>query len=301
MELKQKNDIFRLTIAALAMACMILDPKCGIRGAEIGIELCIKTVIPSLFTFFVISIYLTPCMQTIPAWAFRPLEFLFRIPKGTGVLLLIGILGGYPVGAKIITDARRNKSISQSVADRMLAFSSNAGPAFIFGMSTSLFDHRSAPWLLWGIHILSAWLVSLLVKPPEAKCSPDEKYKRITISEAMKNAIQVMAGVCGGIILFRVILAFLQRWFLWLLPISFQAIVCGMLELSNGFIFTGEIEQAQLRFILCSGMLGFGGICVLMQTASVCAPYGTGKYLGGKVLQCIVSILLSLLLVPLIV
>ena len=211
MELKQKNDIFRLTIAALAMACMILDPKCGIRGAEIGIELCIKTVIPSLFTFFVISIYLTPCMQTIPAWAFRPLEFLFRIPKGTGVLLLIGILGGYPVGAKIITDARRNKSISQSVADRMLAFSSNAGPAFIFGMSTSLFDHRSAPWLLWGIHILSAWLVSLLVKPPEAKCSPDEKYKRITISEAMKNAIQVMAGVCGGIILFRVILAFLQR------------------------------------------------------------------------------------------
>ena len=41
------------------MLALILDGRTAIDGARQGIELCLRTVIPSLFPFFVLSILLT--------------------------------------------------------------------------------------------------------------------------------------------------------------------------------------------------------------------------------------------------
>ena len=68
-----------------------------------------------------------------------------------------------------------------------------------------------------------------------------------------------MGNVCGWVILFRILIAFLERWFLWLLPASVRVAVTGLLELSNGCCALAEIKDFKMRFLLCSGMLSFGG------------------------------------------
>ena len=46
---------------------------------------------------------------------------------------IMGIISGYPVGAKIVTEFRKNGDCSRAEAERLLAFTNNSGPLFIIG------------------------------------------------------------------------------------------------------------------------------------------------------------------------
>ena len=115
----------------------------------------------------------------------------------------------------------------------------------------------------------------------------------MTFAQAMDRSIRVMATVCGWVILFRTIIAYLERWFLWMIPSWGQVLVKGTLELANGCCSLMHIESEAMRFVIASGLLSIGGICVAMQTASVSEKLGMGLYLPGKLLQTLLSIILA--------
>ena len=102
-----------------------------------------------------------------------------------------------------------------------------------------------------------------------------------------------MALVCGWVILMRMVLHFLERWFLWLLPKTAQVVVAGILELSNGCIGLAQLESEGLRFVIAAGLLSLGGICVTLQTASVAEGISMKQYFPGKILQGAFSFLAS--------
>lgn len=102
-----------------------------------------------------------------------------------------------------------------------------------------------------------------------------------------------MANVCGWVVIFRVILAFCERWFLWLLPQPLQIGFVGLLELSNGCYSLRLLMSEPLRFVMCVCFLSFGGLCVAMQTTSVTKELGTGLYFPGKLLQGCFSLALA--------
>ena len=85
------------------MLALILDGRTAIDGARQGIELCLRTVIPSLFPFFVLSILLTSSLLGGSLAVLRPLGRLFGMPDGAESLLIPAFLGGYP-GAVIEND-----------------------------------------------------------------------------------------------------------------------------------------------------------------------------------------------------
>ena len=75
---------------------------------------------------------------------------------------LLGILGGYPLGAATIGQLRADGAISREEGERALAFCSNTGPAFLIGAAgTGVFHSRSAGLLLCGAHVLAAVLVGM--------------------------------------------------------------------------------------------------------------------------------------------
>jgi len=55
-----------------------------------------------------------------------------------------------------------------------------------------------------------------------------------------------------------------------------------------------QIANEQLRFVLCSILLAFGGLCVTMQTAAVSKGLSIRTYFKGKLLQTLFSFLLAL-------
>lgn len=282
-------------VAAVGMLILILDTKTAILGAQNAIELCIFSVIPSIFPFLVLSGILVSTIGGMKFKLLQPLRKILRIPSECISIFLIGILGGYPTGAQTVYNAWNQGQLSKENAQRMLAFCSNAGPSFIFGILASQFPKQWMLWLLWVIHILSAVFVAMIMPGKHLNNCKQYEKPSITLSQALKNAVVTMGLICGWIILFRVMLAFLDRWVLWIFPVAVHSSIYGIIELANGCISLSAISSVGLRFIISSGMLAFGGICVLMQTISVTGELGTRYYISGKLLQTLISIILSLI------
>lgn len=276
--------------ASIGMLVLIIDGKTAAEGARMGLDLCMKTVIPSLFPFFVLSTVLTASLNGISLSLIRPLGKLCRIPEGTEFILLSGFLGGYPVGAQCISAAYHADQIKKGDAEYILAFCNNAGPAFVFGIIGPMFPHIGYAWLLWGIHIVSALLASTWFPRRNTAAGTLPKPADTSLAAALHSAVRIMATVCGWIILFRVLLVFLTRWVFWIFPIELQVLLTGVLELANGCCRLSSIAELPIRFSVCSVMLAFGGLCVSMQTVSVTQGLSLRKYAAGKILQCLYSL-----------
>lgn len=292
----KKRNLCTAIGAATGMLILILDGKTALAGAADGITLCMTTLVPSLFPFSLVSILLTGAVSGYAAPALKPIAAACKIPNGAESLLAIGLLGGYPVGAQNVALLHSNGQLSDSQAARMIVFCNNAGPAFIFGILGSLFSNRIAPWLLLGIHIVSALLVGMVLPGIVPEKPVNTPRRPIRLTDALERALKVMALVCGWVILMRMVLHFLERWFLWLLPKSIQVAIAGILELSNGCISLTQLENEGLRFVIAAGLLSLGGICVTLQTASVAEGISMKQYFPGKILQCGTSVLLACLI-----
>lgn len=281
-------------MVAVFFLVMIVDSKTALTGASEGVQLCVATVIPALFPFFVLSIVLTGVVSGIPFSG--KLGQALKLPRGAESLLLIGFLGGYPVGAQCIGQSYQSGTLNRHEGERMLAFCSNAGPAFLFGIGATLFPEKWMCWLLWGIHIASALIVGFLTPGVNTDTSMGTFSHPFSITAAMQRAVKAMAMVCGWIVLFRTVIAFFQRWFLWILPGNARLLLSGFLEMTNGCCDLSDISSVGLRMQFFSIFLGFGGICVLLQTFAVLVGSGLqGRaYFPGKVTQAAVSYLLCL-------
>ena len=242
---------------ALGMGVAILDSRTAMAGAAEGVQLCLRTLIPGLFPLMVLSSLLSAAL-----------------PRGG--MLLTGILGGYPVGARNTAQVWRAGGIARADAESLAVLSNCAGPAFLFGVATGW-----NPALLWGVYLVSVGALWLVLPgsamPPGLTGKPD-------LPEAVRGAVSAMAGVCGWVVLMRSVAAVLDRWILWLLPGWGRALVCGLLELTNGILALEGLDSG-LGFVLAAGMVGFGGVCVMMQTFGVTRGLSMKLYFPGKVFQ----------------
>lgn len=287
---KQITGIF----ACIGMLILIIDGETALTGAAAGINLCIKTVIPSLFPFLFLCSLLTCSLWGIDARWLKRVGKKLGIPQGAESILIAAVLGGYPAGAQIIGAAFQNGNIEKDDACHLLTFCSNAGPAFLLGMASAMFPDHTIVWAMWLIQILAAAMTGIsgqYVPKQPAVLSSTER----TISDHLLRTIRVMASICGWVLLFRILIAFLDKWILFYFPDEFKVLINGILELSNGCILLNLLDSISLRFIICSIFLSFGGLCVTMQTISVIGSLSIGAYLTGKLKQVCFSIFLCTL------
>ncbi len=288
-----RKSYLSLIFASFGIFMLIVDSKTSLAGAKEGLEMCLEVLIPSLLPFFFLSILLTGSMKCVSMPFLRPLGRILRIPGGSEPLMLIGLLGGYPVGAQSLSQACESGQLGTEDARRMLAFCNNCGPAFVFGIVAQFFNNMSTVWIIWGIHILSALLVGITV-PGNATNYDVKEVRDLSVSQVLRRSLSVMAQVCSWVVLFRVWITFFDRWFGFLLPDTVNTALSGLLELANGCLSLGAVKDGATRFILCSAMLSLGGLCVTMQTFGVVSDrIKKDMYFPGKILQCGYSVLLS--------
>lgn len=288
-----KNRFITGFFALTAIVVLIIDTKTAITGAQDGVQLCLTTVIPSLLPFFVLTILTTASLVGTKSKILRPLEKVCKMNKGSGVLLVTGLIGGYPTGAQCVADAYKEGAISRENAIRLLSFCSNAGPAYIFGILSSQFTCSAAPWLLWGIHILSCLAVATMIPGNYTDEQVTITHQKMNLMDAVNKAGRNIAKVCVWVIIFRVIVAFLDRWILWYFDPSASVLICGILELTIGGTELICISAEGLRFVICSVLLGFGGICVVLQTSAVIGNLPISAYIKGKIMQAFFSLIFS--------
>lgn len=291
--MENKTRTFSVIFCLFALLLLIIDTQTASNGAIAGIELCMKVLIPSLFPFFLTIHYANSLIagQTFPG--LRSLGRILKIPTGSETTLFLGFLGGYPVGAKLVGDLYRNEQVSKRTAHILLGYCSNAGPAFIFGITRFLFSNNMAPALLWLTHIISAVITAHILPKQDNDCITVSKPREKSLSAAMQSSMQTSASVCGWVITFKIIESYLIKWRNDQTSSMLMYILQGLLELSNGCIALQTLNSEPLRYILVSGFLAFGGICVLLQTISVTQGLGLGFYIPGKIIQAGISLIIS--------
>ena len=295
----QKKNLYGL-FAGITMLIVIFNSRTVISGVQVGITLCLKTIIPALFPFIILSTIISSVLLGKKIKLLSPIRKLCNIPSGAETILLLGFLGGYPIGAQLVAQAYSSGSITNSTAKRMLGFCSNAGPAFIFGIFSTIFTNQTISWWLWGIHITSAITVGfLLPKEPPSTCRI-LTCSTVNLQNALKKTIKTLSLICSWVILFRILICLSEKWMLIYLPVNIQVLLSGLLELSNGCIFLTKIKQEEIRFLYASIILSFGGLCVAMQTKTVTQNIGCRYYFLGKLLQTLFALLYSIILLPLI-
>lgn len=79
--------------------------------------------------------------------------------------MLMGIISGYPIGAKIVTNFRESGMCSKEECERLLAFTNNSGPLFIIGtVGISLFGNSLIGVLLFITHLLAFLTVGFIFR-----------------------------------------------------------------------------------------------------------------------------------------
>ena len=142
-----------------------------------ALALCARSVVPSLFPFLVASSALLALGfgELAAPWLAGLMEPLFRVPGAGSAALVLGLVGGYPIGAKTAADLYRENLVSREEAERLLAFCNNSNPVFLISvLGVGVFGSVRAGVWLWLIHVLSALLsgLSALRRPSPGLSGP---------------------------------------------------------------------------------------------------------------------------------
>lgn len=285
--------------AAAAAVLLLTQAETAAQAVREGISLCLTSVVPSLFPFFVLSSLLTDrtaaqAAERVLGGVFRR---LFRCGGAGSAAFLLGCVGGYPVGARTAAALVHQGTLSPDEGERLLTFCNNAGPAFTVGVAgLAVFHSPAVGAYLYLLHITSALLTGLLLCPagagavtrrPPPSPAPPEKPFPLRFLQAVEDAASAMGRVCAFVVFFLVLLSLTERVTGPLPPWA-----AGFLELTNGVL---RLSPTRTGFITAAALLGWGGLSVHCQTASVLD--GTNvpldRYFLGKALQSLLSALLA--------
>ena len=157
-----------LTIVfCLFSLCLILFSSTNLIAAKNGLTLWVTAVIPSLFPFFVATELLsyTNVVAFLGKLLNPIMRPLFHVPGEAGFAFLMGLISGYPVGAKIVSHFMEQGICTKEEAERMLAFTNNSGPLFIIGtVGITLFGNTQVGILLFVTHILACISVGIVLR-----------------------------------------------------------------------------------------------------------------------------------------
>ena len=293
-----------------AAACLALGGVLVLFLAEAGfvraaaaeaLSLCARSVIPALFPFLVVSSLLLSLGlgELLSPMLAGLMEPLFRVDGVGSSALLLGLVGGYPIGAKTAADLYRGGRLSRPEAERLLAFCNNSNPVFLISvLGVGVFGSVRAGVWLWLIHLLSALLTGLLFRnhggPAWRQAGGTAAFQAVSLSAAfvaaVRESLSGMLSVCAFVTFFYVLARPLASLGGWLGPV-----LVGLTEL---FSLTPLLRPDHFGFILASAMAGWGGLSVLCQTAAVLE--GSGLRLqscaAGKAVQGLLAGLLAALL-----
>ncbi len=278
------------------MALLLLFSSQATEAVRQGLQLCVTSVVPSLFPFLVLSsLFLSiagvdrsdSCLQQVAG------RILGCGAAGVGIFFL-SLLGGYPVGPRLLGQLYRTHQLSREEAEHLLRFCNNAGPAFILGfVGLGQFGSLHIGVYLYLIHAAAAALLTLLFRPKTVFFSEKESSRPSSASladvfvAAVGEAGSTMVQICSFVTFFYTAL----QLFSSLSHLS-HPLILGFVEMTAGVL---RLSTDRSGFVMACGLLGWGGVSVHCQTAAVLSGTGLSLrgYLWSKLLHGIFAALIG--------
>lgn len=309
-----------LSISGILLLLLFLFcyPVEALEASRQGMHLWLNTLLPTLLPFMILSNLLiySGCIDRL----LKPLEGLFSFLLGLSsygiYAFLLGLLCGYPMGAKLTADLYSTNKISRREASYLLTFTNNASPMFL---STYVVLQCLGQQQLLGPSFLilytADFLCSLIFRflfmrkeTSPGKSSFQAKKETSTLHSpgayidlSIMNGFETITRLGGYILLFSLIAAAVSHF--WPIGIPGKPFLLGMTEISTGLYFLSKTAlPASVLYVTAMTCTAFGGLCILAQTKSVLAQSGLSvrTYLAAKGLNASLTMLLSLFFVQVI-
>lgn len=271
------------TALLCAAAGILINPAAlseAVRGSVSG---CLEVVIPALFAFTVLSVY----MQSSGLYrtALRPFTFplskLLGIPEELCAVFLLGNIGGYPVGARLLSNLVKTGRLSQKNAGRMLCCCYGSGPSFVIGTAgMQVFGSAAAGGIIFGACFLSSLIMAVIVCRTGEKITLEDREFSCDLSadcfiHSVDSGARVMYTICVMSAAFSAITALLDA--AGITGLAAKLLGAAGAGGNADKVFPAFLEITRVRELLpagaaaslCAGLLSFGGVCVLMQITAV--------------------------------
>ncbi len=297
-----KKHLQTALLLFLLPAALWLLLDASVRDAvATALVLCARSVIPALFPFMVVSSMLVALgLGELLSAPLGGLMALYGIGGAGASALVLGFIGGYPMGGRTAAELYRGRLISRDEAERLLSFCNNANPAFLINvLGTGLFGSFRAGVWLWLIHIAAALTAGLLVGRPRrddaqrSSRTPAVAFRAVGVSSmfvsSVQTALRSILNVCAFVVVFCVLSLPFRT-----MGGAVGALASGLLEL---FSTLPLLTPDRTGFVLAAGLAGWGGVSVLCQTAALTADTGLSlrRCALGKAVQGLLSALLAFL------
>lgn len=262
-------------------------------GALQGLLYCGNILIPSLFPFMVLSSFIvTSGLAEIIGRFLSPVtKKLFHTSGATGSVILLGLCGGFPVGAKGIATLYNEEKIDHNTAKALSLFLVGGGPAFVVCVvGSTLYHSITTGFILWAIQIVSQILLGIFAcrrleyTPPKTT-----EIKKLPLSNAIvestESGIHSIFSMCGMVVIFSSVFGLCEDLHIIDYLINSlstvgvpenigKSILSSLWEVTKGCNTCCDFSAP---LWLTSFALGWGGICVHFQIYSLTTSINVSK------------------------
>lgn len=158
--------MFKASIITILALSMVLFPQQTFQAAFRGLDAWWSIVFPALLPFFIMSDLLMGLgvvnfMGVLLEPVMRP---LFNVPGAGAFVFALGYTSGAPIGTILSVDLRNKNLVTQGEAQRLMSFTSNTSPLFLFGaVSVGMFHNVSLGITLALSHYAANIVIGLIL------------------------------------------------------------------------------------------------------------------------------------------
>ncbi len=262
-----KKEYLSLVIILCCIFLIFRFPDAVKEGVNEGINICFYTIIPSLFPFMTLSTYIVKSNILSPFYKFLslPIRVIFKQPASAVSVIILSMIGGFPVGIKMTNDLYTKGQITKEQAQRLCLFCMNAGPAFVItAVGTNMLGNAKAGIIIYSSLCISAFVSGIIssfvaTKNDGIVNQKNEKPLQLSsLSASVTDSLQCIFNICAWIILFSSITQCIETF---RLPEKAYIYITSFLEVTKGC----SLLAGNNSLPIITGMIGFGGICVHCQ------------------------------------
>ena len=293
---------------------LLLFPERYFRSVQGGVLLFTSAVLPSMLPYFFFTKLLTGTgsVGALSGSLGRPVSRAYRVAPIASYPLLMSLLSGYPVGARVLGDLYEKGLISAEDARRAASFTSTSGSMFVLGsVGAVILKDAGAGAVILVAHYLGALTNGFFYRgrakdrlAPVLLSLPTASAERL-LSDAMYESVLSLALVGGFIAIANLLGDMAADLLSRLFPTAFSGgslasgLLYGAFEVTRGCVEFASLGVARsMKAALCALAVSFGGLSVLFQSMAFLGKTGIkqGRFLLMKTTQAGVSFLFALAL-----
>ncbi len=278
---------------------LLIFSKNSCEGAKKGILFCLNVLVPSLFPFMALSGFLIN--SGISGKIGKPFgkltKGLFGLNGNFAPIIILSMLGGYPVGAKGIYALFKSGNASEAEAKKAVMFCVCAGPGFVISfVGVSLYKSEEIGIVILASQIISVILLGIILSRI-FKSKNNISYKESTgylvpISSAIVKSVadssRGVLAICAFVVIFSSFTAIIDEI---INDTLFENLIFCLLEVCEAVNRASQSSPVEA----VAFAVGFGGLCVHFQIFSALGDLKISKLLFFviRIIQGVITALLT--------